>query len=223
MELWKDTKLILSHLWLKVFPTATPFQERPKDARSYALDALFDYLSTIQFSMLGSNGTEDTFIIPRCNWFIDPPAPGKTIRFPAVAVLPEPFNLDSQWLGRPIPVEGSMDQYADGTMLVINGEYFGQITLDVWSSTAAQRSSIIRAFETSALWTEDGPLYFSIHDYYDRIAVFEYLGHTRIDTGAFKDRWQVQIRLSLRIESAMLVSANELLPKVTLDALQETR
>ena len=130
--------------------------------------------------------------------------------------------MDDQWLGRPIPVEDTWERYGEGTILVEFGEYFGQITLDIWTGSGAERAAILRAFETSIFWTEDGPMYLRLPNYFDRVAVFEYLGHTRMDTTAYKDLWQLQVRLSLRIQAVDLVQANTIHPHLDLDALGPT-
>jgi hypothetical protein len=150
--------------------------------------------------------------------YTEQPESGVKLAFPAFAILPNNHDPDAPWLGPPCILEDTWDRFGDDSVLVQRGEFVEELILDMWFKTRAQRRAVLAGMEESVFTTQQGPLYLTLPDYFDRIAVFDYKGSRRFDGDfAVKNRREAQVRLELRVEVVFLVLMRALRARAILE------
>lgn len=203
--------LVEGTAWNEVWPEQQPPGLNHLSARDYALERLFDYLATVTWRHTGRTRDSEPveFQIQRCRMFVEQPEADITLAFPAIAVLPNNNAPEAEWLGPPVLIDdgrqgiepATYEGFGDHTVLVQTAELSEEVILDMWFETRAQRRAVQAGLETSVLNTQAGPLYLTLPDYYDRIAVFTFKGSRRFDGDfAVKNRRELQVTLNLRVE-----------------------
>ncbi len=199
--------------WNQVWPPQTPPGLKDNSARDYALDRLFDYLSHVVWRHTGTEGSTVEFEIERCRMFVEQPESSVKLKFPAVAVLPNTNAPEAPWLHSPVVLEDTYDRFGEKTVLVKTAELSEDIVLDMWFETRAQRRAVQAGLEGPVLTTEMGPLYLTLPDYFDRVAVFNFVSSRRFDGDfAVKNRRELQVTINLRVECVFLVLMRDFEP-----------
>jgi len=182
-------------------------------ARDHAIERLFDYLAEVEWRYGALDGRDlNAFTIKRTSMFPEQPRKEATINLPAIGVIPSKHIQDEPWLGPPPTIEESYHVYGKDTVLVTCGEYMESLVLDVWTEYPAQRRSIIAGMESSVFHTERGPLYLTLPNYFDRVAVFTFEGTTRQEGDAPKMQRQFFAHLELRVEAVYLARMRPFAP-----------
>lgn len=206
--------------WNDVWPPQSPPLSGHFAARDRALTRLLDYLAQVTWRHTGSskNGEPIEFQIRRCYMFLEQPEAEIELGFPAIAVMQGKNAPFAPTLGTPTILEDTHNVYGKDTVLVQVGELYEDVILDCWFDTRAQRRAVHAGMEGGVLHTNQGPLYLTLPDYFDRVVSFEYQSAQRFDgDAAVRNRRELQITLSMRMESVFLVLTRELDPRGMLE------
>lgn len=205
--------------WNDVWPTQSPPLSGHYAARDRALTRLLDYLAEVTWRHTGTtkDGEPIEFKIRRCNMFLEQPESEIKMSFPTIAVLQNRNAPINQTIGPPTILEETRDRYGKGTVLVQVDELSEEVVLDCWFETRAQRRAIHAGMEGGVLHTNQGPLYLTLPKYFDRIVSFQFQAAQRFDgDSAIRNRRELQITVSMRMECVFLVLMNELDPRMML-------
>jgi hypothetical protein len=206
--------------WNDVWPPQAPPLSGHFAARDRALTRLLDYLAEVTWRHTGASkdGEPIEFKIRRCYMFLEQPESEIKMGFPAIAVLQNRNAPLAPTIGPPTVLEETRDRYGKDTVLVQVGELAEDVVLDCWFETRAQRRAVHAGMEGGVLHTNQGPLYLTLPRYFDRVVSFEFQAAQRFDgDSAIRNRRELQITVSMRVESVFLVLMRELDPRMMLE------
>lgn len=195
------------------FPAALP----DADARTMALRRFRDFCSRLDFARIGdSGGGPKTFRVPRDNVLVEWPDDPKDLRMPAIGVVPARGQAQAVALGPPDPIEDSVDVYGRGTVLYTLGEYVETLTVEVWGSHKAERSSLVAGLGAALRASEESlSLRLRLPDYFGQVAEFSFTEVQYVDEpDVVRGRRRAQLFVELRVPEVRLGTYSRLLPRV---------
>jgi hypothetical protein len=208
--------------WNQVWPQQQPPNLPHKSARDYALERLFDYLAGVTWRHTGATEDETVaFQIKRCNMFVEQPEGNIKLSFPAIGVLPGEMALLQPSLGFPVLIEeesSECDSVEANTALARIGEWYEEVMLDMWFETRSQRRAVLAGMEGPVFHPNNGVLYLTLPDYFNRIVEFRFISCRRFDGDiAVRNRREAQVKLGMRVEALHKVLVRDFEPHVGLD------
>lgn len=205
----------------QVFGEGVGFPEQPAlplpgiDARTYALRAFADWLSTLQFARTGKKGGEDIqFCVPRKDIHVHQPDHVKDLEFPSICFLPQRGMYETFGLGPARLDDATCDVFGQGTALLQLAEYTESFIIEIWGSKIAERRAIVAGLETAMGSFDDSwAVTLRLKDYFDRTATFSLNEKQYIDEpDAVRNRRRAHMFVELTVGVVRLVNAVTLQP-----------
>jgi hypothetical protein len=198
----------------EVYPRQPPPVAPVEDPRTIALKAFAAFLATMEFRYRGIADTTQTiaFKIPPKNIHIEQPDNVVDGAFPSIVFLPGRGAYDYFGLGPAKIIDGSENQFAPGTALIIPGEYVETVTLEVWASKRVERRSIIAGIEADMLREQQSTATrLLLKVYFNQVASFSLDNREIIDDNdSARGRRRAHLYIEMRVPIAQLVPVKEL-------------
>jgi len=183
-----------------------------KDARTYALARLREFISLLTFSRtMARNEAARHFRLHRTSIHPYQPDSPTDLNLPAVAFIPGSGSTQNTDLGPLEVAAGSEGKLGPGTALLRLGEYVETFTIEVIAGKQATRRAIVGGLRVAL----QDPLRLSLPDYFDATAIFE-LGESRLidEAQASLNRRRAQLTVTLRVAELAPVRLARFRPEV---------
>jgi hypothetical protein len=198
--------------------SSPPFPPPEVDARTHALSAFREFVSTLLFRRRGiaPDFAPIDMRVPKDRIFIEQPDNVVELEFPAIAFLPGTGNYEWWGLGGSQVDDSSLGRYAPGTVIVSPATYVETFVIEAWASKPGERRAIFAGLESAMLLFQDvTTLRMRLPGYFDRTAVFALADRTLIDDpDAVRNRRRGHLSVQLSVPMAFLANAKTLQPFV---------
>ena len=210
--------------WGRLVPPRPSIPPLCEDARTHVLERFADYLACICFQVPNPPGPNETYRIPRDRILVEWPDDDQTVmKFPTLTFEPGRFELLPKGL-TPAADEASRDLFGQGTCLVSSYEYVELVTLAVWSSTRAQRRTMLAGVEWALTPTEaPAGIRLRVPAYYDETAHFEAREGQNIDVeDNMRRRRRSEMVFEMRFDLVRLVRVEAINVRVEVAAFEQS-
>ena len=174
------------------------------------------------FSRKGdAGGPSIAFTIPKERIFTEQPDDPQRLDFPALGMLPGLGSTDPGILGPLGEIDGTLDRYAPGTMLLDQGWYAETFTIECWSNHPAEREAVMGGIEAALRVSQrSSALVLTLPGYFDRLAQFSLENAQHVDDpSVIQGRRRGQIMVALGVQPVLLVHAVTMEPYVVVNAV----
>ncbi len=184
-----------------------------KDARTYALERLRDYICALIFQRTGGIGEPPIpFSLVPENVHLNQPDDITDLALPAIGVIPGRGTHESYGLGPPQLIEGTDGVGGPGTMLLRQSEYNETFVLEVWGSKIAERRALMAGLK-AAFRQNDGSyeLKMLLPDYFNIVASYSLNESQYIDGDEpVRNRRRGHLLIQLRVDEVVPVNVRPL-------------
>lgn len=191
--------------------TWPPRPPRPlphKDAREYALERLRTFISLLVFRRtMETSRPAQGFRLKEPRIHIYQPDDVHDLTPPAMAFLPGRGFHEPLGLGPPLPIEGTIDKYGQGTVLVWQSDYTELFTIEVFSAKHAIRRAIVAGLKTVLRANETSlSTDLLLPEYFDQVARFWLNESTYLDNPeVVKNRRTAHLFVELVVPEVFLI------------------
>lgn len=209
-----------------IFPPAQNPASGEVDGRTHALRILRSYIAELTFrrsgdfdKATGKRGAPVEFRIPEGDVYVEWPDNEDDLRFPSVALLATAPAIYASIGLTPRHEEETRDVYGPGTVLYWISEYTETISLEVWTSSRAERRAIKAGLEFALVPVEQMyGIRFRMPDYFDELVCFTLQGVEVIDDEtAARNRRRLRMSVEMRFNMVALANYAVLTPFVGLE------
>src|SRR5262249_52029533 len=142
---------------------------------------------------------------------------------PALGMIPSRGIHNSYSLGPPDLLDDTLDAYAPGAALLLQGEYTESFQVEVWSSHPAERQALLAGLQGALRMSQRSQaLTLTLPDYFDRVATFRLDESQNVDDpDVVRGRRRGQLMVELTVPEVLLVDAVTLRPAVRVRSVAE--
>jgi hypothetical protein len=194
----------------RVWPVRAEKPLPATDTRTIVLRRFRQFLSLLRFRRPGNApGQTIEFRVPAENIHIEQPDNVKELRFPGIAILPGRGTSEPIGLGPPKVLEDTWNVYGADTVLVQQGEYTEDFTVEVWGSQRAERRALIAGISAALRSADDSySTRIKLPEYYDRVCEFWLSGQQHIDDpDVVRGRRRGHLFVGMRVAEVQLINA----------------
>lgn len=212
-----DFPQLLGRVWSAMFPRKEfpPLPDR--QPRDHAIDALFDYLSLVEWRYTGEGGRTNGFTVPREQMFDDRPDDATGGKLPSFVIAAQKGSHQDQAppLGPPVVFENTYD---GDTVLVEIGTYIEVFRLEVWTASSVTRRAILAGLDLVMSPTGDQyGLELELPNYHGAVAWFGLNSTTRIENELVNRRRMAECEIELWVPVLQRVPAGLLTPRLIVE------
>lgn len=207
-------------------PPKDPIKLPHMDARTAALRVLRDYIAELVFYRTGDTSTAEPnpFGVPKEQFLIEASDADHDLVFPSIVVPGGEEQFDVPGLNSYVD-ESTYNVFAPRTVLQVQYEHLEMLTLELWTTSRAERRSLLAGLIASLMPTEAmWGIRFRVPDYYDQVVTFSPDSASRLDEEFHVEagRRIGKLRVEMRIPVVALVYAETLEPFVIVDVFDES-
>lgn len=204
----------------RVWPVRAEKPLPDTDTRTIGLRRLAQFLSLLRFNRRGTiPGQPIEFKVAPENIHIEQPDSEKELKFPAIGILPGRGSTEPMGIGPAKVLEETWNQYQLGTVLVLQGEYIEDITIEVWGTHRAERRALIAGISAALRSSDDSySTRIRLPEYYDQVVSFSLEGQQHIDDAdVVRGRRRGFLFVTMRLPEVQLINVNPLNPFVLVE------
>ena len=208
----------------RVWPVRAEKPLPDTDTRTIGLRRLAQFLSLLRFQRRGTvPGYPIEFRIAPENIHIEQPDSEKELKFPAIGILPGRGTSEPLGIGPAKVMEKTWNQYGNGTVLVMQGEYIEDITIEVWGTHRAERRALVAGISAALRSSDDSySTRIRLPEYYDQVVSFSLDGQQHIDdVDVVRGRRRGFLFVRMRLPEVQLINVNPLNPFVLVQDVGE--
>lgn len=205
-------------------PPGPPLQD--VDAREHALRTLATFMSLLRFQRTGNEGGPPIpfrIKLDRINVY-QPDDVDNHPAAPCIGILPGRVVHEPYGLGPPAVIEGTMDVYGVGTVLVRRSDHIETVGIEVVTAKHAELRGVLAGLKEALQAGDDsGALRLRCPNYFDRVACFRLDESEQIDDeAAALNRRRGHLFVLLQVEEVSLVRYRKMNVRAEVDVIGPT-
>jgi hypothetical protein len=199
----------------RVWPVRAEQALPDTDTRTIGLRRLAQFFSLLRFQRRGDRpGQTIEFRVPSDNIYIEQPDNIAELKFPSIGILPGRGTSEPLGLGPAKVLEETWNEFKLGTVLVQQGEYTEDFTVEVWGNTRAERRALVAGISAALRSADDSySTRILLPEYYNQIVAFTLNSQQHIDdVEVVRGRRRGHLFVNMRLPEVQLINVSEMNP-----------